>query len=468
MSVVGTSQYMAPEVISGKKYDARCDWWGVGVILYECLYGYTPFMAEEGRQQTKKNIIHHHQTFCFPTRPVVSRRCRDLMASLITDKEYRLCSKRYCMKDLTSSAWYSPSAGSGTGSSCKMRNCDFAGRFVFPYDAEDIKAHKWFRSIPWERLHELRPPLIPQLRSVEDTRYFDGESSTSDWTESSPEEDTNGGELAQELETVNELQSATQLQPDGESGWNWPLDPPTVEGSPTPHHHSPPHLQSWAQHGNHPSIKSPPIIPPPPYLLEPPIVAKGDTLFLPPFPPLEFPSFTPKQINFLRSLRPTLQGVAYAAIAGPHDVDRLEALDMYLERLLPGATGTERAQLRQFIRRYGRRERKRPRDPLLRDERTRRVAMDVRKRTAFLGYEWKRMSSPSLSMAGKKQEGGYEMGMGTMGGDGCVEGYDVLYKAPQPQAQRQKCQQHGLGGFQRWEQDVAALRALHRGQWSLR
>ncbi|GAB1310071.1 hypothetical protein MFIFM68171_00281 [Madurella fahalii] len=129
MSVVGTSQYMAPE----------------------CLYGHTPFMAEEGRQQTKKNIIHHHQTFSFPMRPVVSRRCRDLMASLITDKEYRLCSKRYCMKDLTSSTWYHPSASSGTGSSCKTRNCgtlDFAGRFVFPYDAEDIKAHKWFRSIP--------------------------------------------------------------------------------------------------------------------------------------------------------------------------------------------------------------------------------------------------------------------------------------------------------------------------------
>lgn len=34
-SVVGTSQYMAPEVVRGEMYDARCDWWSVAIILYE-------------------------------------------------------------------------------------------------------------------------------------------------------------------------------------------------------------------------------------------------------------------------------------------------------------------------------------------------------------------------------------------------------------------------------------------------
>ena len=38
-SVVGTSQYMAPEVIRGEHYDARCDWWSIGIIVYEVCSG---------------------------------------------------------------------------------------------------------------------------------------------------------------------------------------------------------------------------------------------------------------------------------------------------------------------------------------------------------------------------------------------------------------------------------------------
>jgi protein-serine/threonine kinase len=34
-SVVGTSQYMAVEIIRGEQYDGRCDWWSIGIILYE-------------------------------------------------------------------------------------------------------------------------------------------------------------------------------------------------------------------------------------------------------------------------------------------------------------------------------------------------------------------------------------------------------------------------------------------------
>src|ERR1700761_4231186 len=64
-SVVGTSQYMAPEIILGQPYDGRCNWWSIGIILYECLYGRTPFYCEN-RQKTKESIVQHRSTLQFP------------------------------------------------------------------------------------------------------------------------------------------------------------------------------------------------------------------------------------------------------------------------------------------------------------------------------------------------------------------------------------------------------------------
>ena len=46
-STVGTSQYMAPEVIRGEKYDGRCDWWSVGIILFEVSIETTGFLSTE-------------------------------------------------------------------------------------------------------------------------------------------------------------------------------------------------------------------------------------------------------------------------------------------------------------------------------------------------------------------------------------------------------------------------------------
>ena len=47
-SIVGTFQYMAPEVLEGKEADARSDLWALGAILYEMVAGRRAF---EGRSQ---------------------------------------------------------------------------------------------------------------------------------------------------------------------------------------------------------------------------------------------------------------------------------------------------------------------------------------------------------------------------------------------------------------------------------
>ncbi|XP_057482092.1 probable serine/threonine protein kinase IRE isoform X1 [Actinidia eriantha] len=55
-SVVGTPDYLAPEILLGMGHGATADWWSVGVILFELLVGIPPFNADHP-QQIFDNII---------------------------------------------------------------------------------------------------------------------------------------------------------------------------------------------------------------------------------------------------------------------------------------------------------------------------------------------------------------------------------------------------------------------------
>ncbi|GAA5966684.1 hypothetical protein JCM21900_005654, partial [Sporobolomyces salmonicolor] len=163
-SVVGTNNYMAVEVLRGTGYSQSCDWWSLGVIMFEMLYGYPPFVSKS-RQQTRQKILNWRQSLRFPPKPRVSQEAQDLVLSLLCAKEDRLGSRstgrpNSVLQDRRSGL-VNVNAGAGA----------FAG--VANDGAEEIKAHPWFKGIDWGTLHLQTPPFRPQLSSKSDTRYFE-------------------------------------------------------------------------------------------------------------------------------------------------------------------------------------------------------------------------------------------------------------------------------------------------------
>jgi protein-serine/threonine kinase len=64
-STVGTPDYIAPEIFSGKGYDFGCDWWSVGTIMFECLIGWPPFCSED-YHETYRKIVDWPRHLNFP------------------------------------------------------------------------------------------------------------------------------------------------------------------------------------------------------------------------------------------------------------------------------------------------------------------------------------------------------------------------------------------------------------------
>jgi serine/threonine protein kinase len=162
-SICGTNSYMSPEVIRGHGYTFSCDWWSLGVIAYECLYGYPPFVSSS-RHVTRQKILNWKQSLKFPSKPRVSHEGINLMQQLLCEPEDRLGSQATASVSRPNSLLV------------QSRRSGFippVGETESVDGAYMIKMHPWFRGIDWENIHRYPAPYHPELKNPEDTRHFD-------------------------------------------------------------------------------------------------------------------------------------------------------------------------------------------------------------------------------------------------------------------------------------------------------
>lgn len=134
-SVVGSPDYMSPEVLAEHGYGQEVDWWSVGCLCFELVLGIPPFTGQSIQEvfdnianwETRlPQILEQYSSYLSPP-------CYNLLCGLLCDPSKRLGKN----------------------------------------GISEIQNHPFFEGLDWTRLEEEEPPFVPRLENEEDTSYFE-------------------------------------------------------------------------------------------------------------------------------------------------------------------------------------------------------------------------------------------------------------------------------------------------------
>uniref|UniRef100_A0A1A9X0J1 non-specific serine/threonine protein kinase n=1 Tax=Glossina brevipalpis TaxID=37001 RepID=A0A1A9X0J1_9MUSC len=143
LSPVGTPDYIAPELLqtistyklTKNMHDVSCDYWSMGIIGYELVCEITPFYDDNVHETYSKILSHCEESqlkelITFPTELKLTPHFQDLIKSLLTNPSNRL-------------------------------------------GYEGLRKHTFFSNIEWDNFRSSVPPIIPTLKSEDDTSNFE-------------------------------------------------------------------------------------------------------------------------------------------------------------------------------------------------------------------------------------------------------------------------------------------------------
>lgn len=123
-SLLGTPEYMAPEVLLGEPYDFTVDWWSLGALLYDFMTGNPPFTGANHQRVINKIVGMKYK----PNLPYyLSADAKDLLRRLLRKEP----AKRLGYKQF-----------------------------------ETFKKHRFFRKLDWDLIISKSPQLDPPIKPI--------------------------------------------------------------------------------------------------------------------------------------------------------------------------------------------------------------------------------------------------------------------------------------------------------------